>query len=49
MPTDATELSPPELEPARSRLGEPADQFTLDGTLRTPAWRAVFARTRWHP
>ncbi|MGH3826606.1 MAG: methyltransferase domain-containing protein [Pseudonocardiaceae bacterium] len=49
MPTDATELSPQELELARSRLGELANQFVVDGTLLTPAWRGVFARTWRHP
>jgi len=49
VPTDATELSPPELEWARTRLGEMADQFIVEGTLRSPQWRAVFARTWRHP
>jgi protein-L-isoaspartate O-methyltransferase len=26
-----------------------ADQFVVDGTLRSPQWRAVFARTWRHP
>jgi hypothetical protein len=49
VPTDSTELSPHELELARTRLGEMADQFVVDGTLRSPQWRAVFARTWRHP
>jgi protein-L-isoaspartate O-methyltransferase len=49
VPTDATELSPHELEWARARLGEIAEKFVVEGTLRSPQWRAVFARTWRHP
>ncbi|MGH3625558.1 MAG: methyltransferase domain-containing protein, partial [Sciscionella sp.] len=44
-----TDLSPAEEELARARLWELAEQFTKDGTLRTPQWREVFLRTWRHP
>ncbi|MGH3806429.1 MAG: hypothetical protein ACRDRU_07305 [Pseudonocardiaceae bacterium] len=49
MLTDVTELSAQEWETARLRLGELADRFTVDGTLRTAPWEAVYRRTWRHP
>ncbi|MGH3819659.1 MAG: methyltransferase domain-containing protein [Pseudonocardiaceae bacterium] len=49
MLTDVTELRPQERETARFRLRELADQFTVDGTLRTAQWQAVYRRTWRHP
>jgi hypothetical protein len=49
VPTETVELSPAELELAQARLGEMAERFVADGTLRTPRWRAVFACTWRHP
>jgi hypothetical protein len=47
--TDVTELSPQERETARFRLRELADRFTVEGTLRTAQWQAVYRRTWRHP
>ncbi|MGH3754743.1 MAG: methyltransferase domain-containing protein [Pseudonocardiaceae bacterium] len=49
MSSETVELSPAELELAQTRLGEMAERFVVDGTLRTPQWRAVFTRTWRHP
>ena len=49
MPTETVELSPAELELARVRLGEMAQRFIANGTLRTPQWHHVFAHTWRHP
>lgn len=49
MLTDVTELSPQERKTARLRLGELADRFTVDGTLHTSQWQAVYRRTWRHP
>ncbi len=49
MLTDSTELSPGEQWKARFRLRRLADRFTVDGTLLTREWQAVFERTWRHP
>ena len=44
-----TDLTPHEQETATRRLRELAEEFTAEGTLRTPQWREVFQRTWRHP
>lgn len=46
---DSAELNPHELKLAQGRLREMADRFVADGTVRSPEWHAVFARTWRHP
>jgi protein-L-isoaspartate O-methyltransferase len=47
--SEVTELTPEEQDYARSRLAQLAEQFTVDGTLRSPRWEQAFRRTWRHP
>ncbi|MBV9013122.1 MAG: hypothetical protein JO272_13935 [Pseudonocardiales bacterium] len=49
MRSEVTELTPEEQDYARSRLAQLAEQFTADGTLRSPQWEQAFRRTWRHP
>jgi len=47
--TYPTDLTAQERELAQARLRKLAEEFTANGTLRTPRWREVFQRTWRHP
>lgn len=49
MRSETIELSPAELELAEARLARMTERLVAEGALRTPQWRAVFARTWRHP
>lgn len=49
MLTESVELNTAELALAKIHLTAMTERFVADGTLRTPQWREVFARTWRHP
>lgn len=44
-----TDLTPQEQQAAEAGLGQLAEKFITDGTLRSPLWWEVFTRTWRHP